>query len=416
MVPVTMPQYTSFKTLASGSTGYYWTCPTLYRKAGCPYLSAALGTNLSQKDLLEAAAVWNHRLDTWRKETANPNHKPDTSRYGTVEWLVNAYLKHNSFLERVAEFSRPDYKRVLDRVCNSVIKAEKSGTETRVGDAKVGQIGVSTAEKIYDQFGRTRMAEKVLTYCKAMWKRMQPHHPELFRPDTPNPWEGVTLKRREKGTKGHVERETVYAFALGAIEHERGELAAAAVLAFEWLMRPSSIGAGYAPWTGYRASDHPDKIRLKHRKNQELALHPLEFIDESGERVRLYEDAEIVLSLAPRYGTSIVCKKNGVLFGDGTFLAHEIREMADKLREEGKPIPEGFSLDKCRHGGMTELEEMGLTEGQGRVLSKHKTASAYRGYAKETEKRVLEATKKRFGHSEQSKIMNKNNKRKTAGE
>jgi hypothetical protein len=32
---------------------------------------------------------------------------PDTSRYGTVEWLVNAYLKHSSFTERVAEFSRP---------------------------------------------------------------------------------------------------------------------------------------------------------------------------------------------------------------------------------------------------------------------------------------------------------------------
>ncbi len=46
---------------------------------------------------------------------------------------------------------------------------------------------------------------------------------------------------------------------------------------------------------------------------------------------------------------------------------------------------------------MTELEEKGLTEGQGRVLSKHRTATAYRGYAKETELRVLEATKKRMG-------------------
>jgi hypothetical protein len=33
----------------------------------------------------------------------------------------------------------------------------------------------------------------------------------------------------------------------------------------------------------------------------------------------------------PRYGASIVCKKNCQLFGDGTFLAHEVREMADKL-------------------------------------------------------------------------------------
>ncbi|PLU33466.1 hypothetical protein BMJ27_17820 [Sinorhizobium medicae] len=113
-------------------------------------------------------------------------------------------------------------------------------------------------------------------------------------------------------------------------------------------------------------------------------------MDDNGVTVLLYQDAEEVLKQTPRYGTSIVCKKNGQLFGDGTFLAHEVREMGDKLGIEG------FSLDKCRHGGMTELEEMGLTEGQGRVLSKHKTAKAYRGYAKETDKRVLEATKKRM--------------------
>ncbi len=31
---------------------------------------------------------------------------------------------------------------------------------------------------------------------------------------------------------------------------------------------------------------------------------------------------------------------------------------------------------------MTELEEAELTDGQGRALSGHKTAQAYRGYAK----------------------------------
>ncbi|MHC2297899.1 hypothetical protein [Rhizobium mongolense] len=166
----------------------------------------------------------------------------------------------------------------------------------------------------------------------------------------------------------------------------------------------------HAPWTGYRGSDHPDKIRLKHRKTNELALHPLEYVDEEdGELVRLYADAEDVLSKTPRYGTSIVCKKNGQLSGDGTFLAHEVREIADLLRDEGKLSAQAFSLDMCRHGGMTELQESGLTEGQGRALSKHKTAAAYRGYAKETEKRVVEATKKRFGHSEQPKIINENN-------
>jgi hypothetical protein len=40
-------------------------------------------------------------------------------------------------------------------------------------------------------------------------------------------------------------------------------------------------------------------------------------------------------------------------------------------------------------GGMTELEEAEPTDGQGRALSGHKTAQAYRGYAKETMQRAL---------------------------
>lgn len=47
---------------------------------------------------------------------------------------------------------------------------------------------------------------------------------------------------------------------------------------------------------------------------------------------------------------------------------------------------------------MTELEEAELTDGQGRALSGHKTAQAYRGYAKETMQRALAATRKRHAH------------------
>jgi len=81
---------------------------------------------------------------------------PDRSRYGTVEWLVNANLKHSSFTERVAEFSRPDYRRVLDSVCD--VRLEKGP----VGDAMISNIAVSTAEKIYEQFGGTRIGRHPL--------------------------------------------------------------------------------------------------------------------------------------------------------------------------------------------------------------------------------------------------------------
>ena len=36
-------------------------------------------------------------------------------------------------------------------------------------------------------------------------------------------------------------------------------------------------------------------------------------------------------------------------------------------------LPAFFTLDSCRHGGMTELKEAELTDGQGRALSTHRS-------------------------------------------
>ena len=70
-----------------------------------------------------------------------------------------------------------------------------------------------------------------------------------------------------------------------------------------------------------------------------------------------------------------------------------VRALRDMLR-----LPATFTLDACRHGGMTELEEAELTDGQGRALSGHRTQRAYQGYAKRTLARALPATRKRYAH------------------
>jgi hypothetical protein len=75
-----------------------------------------------------------------------------------------------------------------------------------------------------------------------------------------------------------------------------------------------------------------------------------------------------------------------------------MEKVVQQLRKKIDGVSERLTLDACRHGGMTELEEAELTEGQGRALSGHKTAQAYRGYAKETMKRALAATRKRHAH------------------
>ena len=87
---------------------------------------------------------------------------------------------------------------------------------------------------------------------------------------------------------------------------------------------------------------------------------------------------------------------NGVAFKPYSYSGFE--KIVQQLRKEIEGLPSYFTLDACRHGGMTELEEAELTEGQGRALSGHKTAQAYRGYAKETLERALSATRKRHAH------------------
>jgi hypothetical protein len=74
-----------------------------------------------------------------------------------------------------------------------------------------------------------------------------------------------------------------------------------------------------------------------------------------------------------------------------------IETLVQKLRT-AIGLPKTFTLDACRHGGMTELEEAGLTEGQGRALSAHRTPESYHGYAKRTLERALAATRKRRAH------------------
>jgi len=50
-------------------------------------------------------------------------------------------------------------------------------------------------------------------------------------------------------------------------------------------------------------------------------------------------------------------------------------KLVQRLRQVAK-LSQTFSLDACRDGGMTALEEAELTDGQGRALSAH-TSTAY---------------------------------------
>ena len=70
-----------------------------------------------------------------------------------------------------------------------------------------------------------------------------------------------------------------------------------------------------------------------------------------------------------------------------------VHTMRDKIG-----LPSTFTLDACRHGGMTQFGRGGIDRRSGPALSAHKSQQAYEGYAKRTMERALSATRKRYAH------------------
>jgi hypothetical protein len=266
----------------------------------------------------------------------------------------------------------------------------------------VKSISPLAADKIYEHIcagprgPRPRQGEKVVALCRAAWRVVRRLHPDAFDRAVPNPWDGVTKEQRTMKTKPAATREQVYRFAWGAIEAGHPEPAAAAVVCFEFLQRPENVLAGYLAWPGYRGKDAPNAIKITHHKTGAVVWHPLEEATEAG-MIQFYADAEAVLARLPRRGVPMILKP---VRGDKPaepYTAMQMAKVVRKVRDRLK-LPATFTLDACRHGGMTELEEAELTDGQGRALSGHRTQRAYEGYAKRTLARALPATRKRYAH------------------
>jgi hypothetical protein len=324
--------------------------------------------------------------------------QPETSRFsrfGTVAWLFRQYFASDNCKERVSERTRPDYENLAHMICEVPTKDGRS-----VGDLSIRSITPRAADKIYGKViagpkgERLRQGEKALSLARHAWRVVHRLHPTLFDPKVPYPFDGTTKKRRVMKPKAAVNRELVYRFARGAIALGCPEAAAAAVICFEWLQRPENVLAGYITWQDYRPDAFPHALKIEHHKTGVEVWHPLE--EETAEGVvQFYPEAEEILSHVPRRGVPMILQKRA----DATLpytivrMGKRVRKLRDKLG-----LPATFTLDACRHGGMTELEQAELTDGQGRALSGHRTQRAYQGYAKRTLERALPATRKRHAH------------------
>jgi hypothetical protein len=395
-----LPRYVIAKPLASGATAFYFTVPTRYRKMGCAIPNEPLGADYAVACGVDGkggrAFALNGLFDEWWK-AKNGEPVKSVARYGTVDWLFREYKSSKRYRERVSQRTRQDYELLMQLVLNLPTKRGD-----RVAQRLVKSISPLAADKIYDQVclgpngPRPRQGEKVVALCRAAWRVVRRLHPDCFDGSVPNPWDGVTRHRRTMKTKPAATREEVYQFAWGAIGAGYPEPAAAAVICFEFLQRPENVLAGYLAWPDYRGQQAPNAIKITHHKTGAVVWHPLEETTDEG-TVKFYGDAEAVLERLPRRGVAMILKTSGQGIAK-PYDRHEMAKLVRTLRDD-LGLPATFTLDACRHGGMTELEEAELTDGQGRALSGHRTKRAYEGYAKRTLERALPATRKRYAHA-----------------
>jgi hypothetical protein len=397
------PRFVELRRLADGSDAFYFCIPKYYRALGCEIANEPLGVSYEaacgEDGKGGRAATLNALFNEWNDQRKGaPIEQAKISRYGTIDWLFRQYKTEKAYTEKVSQRSRPDYERIMQLICDTVGR--------RIGDRQIREVTPRAADKIYDKIingpngVRLRQGEKVVGLCRKVWRIMRRLHPDLFDRKHPNPWDDFTLKSRTKGKKHAVTREEVYKFAWGCIKEGHPEPAAVAVICFEWLQRPENVVAGFLSWPDYRSKNWPHAVRIEHHKNKALVWHPLEEAVD-GEIVKFYAEAEEILSHLPKLGVPMIMRRieRGERKGDAKVWSYPgMEKVVQQLRKKIDGVSTLFTLDACRHGGMTELEEAELTDGQGRALSGHKTAQAYRGYAKETMKRALAATRKRHAH------------------
>jgi hypothetical protein len=310
-------------------------------------------------------------------------------RFGTISWLIDRYLKSNAFTnkKKVSKRSEYEYKRALRRIEDLPTKI--GGT---VGGLPVVSITPTAVDKIYEglQKGkrgpRLRQANLSIDIMRKAWKVVRRLVPAAVPAE--NPWIGVE-RDLGKATKPAATRAEAYALANALRTLGEPHLGAAALICFEWHQRPEHVLAGDITSADYRPKERPDAVLVRHPKTGEKGWWPLQ--DDGG--ALLFPEIEAYLNGLKRLGVPIVLTPGKRGPARPYSIGHSQRCVRKARVAAG--LGSHVTLDACRHGGLTELGDSGVTEQEGMAASMHKTPQALRLYIKRTESQRVAAAQKR---------------------
>jgi len=385
MKPTGWPKYMIEKRLKSGATAYYWNPPARDLANGFPLHREALGPDYGAA--IERAKLLNEHLNAWRSGRGVVPNEQARRGYGTVAWLFEQYRRSRAFEKRVSKRSRYEYARALNR-----IEDIKTKTGRLVADLPVSSMTPAAVDKIYEKLQdgprgkRVRQANLSIDIARSAWAVVYRLHSSVVPAD--NPWRGV-LKDLKKKSKPAATREEAYALAYMLRDIGEPHLGAAALICFEWHLRPEQVVGGDICWSDWRPANRPDAVHIRHNKTGEEGWVLLE--DENGEY--LYPEIEKYLMALPRLGTPIVLtvgRRGPARPYSAEYAQRKVREARSSAN-----LPSYVTLDACRHGGLTDLGDSGVTEFEGMAASMHRTPQALRTYVKHSETQRLNAARKR---------------------
>ena len=331
---------------------------------------------MARRIAIERARLLNKHLDAWRNGLGEPKSIDLSARFGTIDWWIETYLRSDAY-ERLSPRSRSDYREALEKLADldTDLTDVRTGMRSRVGTLPVSSLSPAAADKLYAMLragGAVRQANYPIDVARRAWKVVARKYPGQFLvPNPHNPRERIALnpfigveRVRGQGTTEPASRADAYALAEALTEIGHPALGAATLICYEWLQRPENVLAGKISWSDYRPAHHPLAVRIDHHKTKKKIWQPLE--DENG---RLYPELEVYLTRVPRLGIPMVLlepERGPRSSGTGKrtprlYSLEHARHLVQEARAKAG-LPKHVTLAACRHGGMTELGDAGLTE------------------------------------------------------
>lgn len=398
MRPPDWPQYMIAKRLSGGRIGYYWNPHRRDLKNGFTLRGEALGT--SYAIACERAKMLNKHLADWRASRGAAKELDTQPGFGTLDWLVECYYRTPAYTEKVSLRSQPEYRRAFNLVLNYRTKRGN-----RLGSFKVTAVTAASVDKIYaglkvgPRGRRVRQAVICIMRMAYAWDEVRRLHKAIVPVE--NPFRGLTFEH----TKGKEKRERkaraatraeAHALHMALVAANEPHLAAVPLICFEWHQRPENVIDGHFKWTDYRVGGRPI-VRVEHHKTGEEVHVPL--VDPEND-VAFFTYLTSYLDRLEPLGMEIVLRlperrKKGDKALTGVKFTHRDARKRVRKAADAASLPKWLGLAACRHGGLTELGNAGVTEQEGMAASGHSTPEAHRGYQHKTEEQVLHAMRKR---------------------